>query len=69
VKGDAQHIHAFAQVMSRASQGGGEVGACLRLARAHKGSGKHGGCDGGFHDAFLWMYLLQFKLMMHLKLF
>jgi hypothetical protein len=20
------------------------------LARAHKGGGKHGGCDGGFHD-------------------
>ena len=50
MKGDAQYIHAFAQVVSRASQGSGEVGTSLRLARAHKGGGKHGSCDGGFHD-------------------
>jgi hypothetical protein len=49
VKGDAQHIHAFAQVVSRASQGSGEVGTCLRLARAHKGCG----CNYGKNPIFM----------------
>lgn len=43
VKGDAQHIHAFAQVVSRASQGGGEVGARLSMGRESESKGKDSG--------------------------